>query len=604
MKNTKHKPQVDEELRALSRSPFGFYYRRYWRSFGLGVFGLALTDLLDVLPPLLIKMAIDQLTNHAPFSAVVQTALIFLGLTCSTALARYLWRMAWGHFEHAAGEDLRKKLFAKCTQLGPSHYQKTSVGEIMSLATNDINAFRMGVGPGTLVLLDGLFLMTFMLPIMAWLSWSLTWKTLILMPLLPFIIRRMESLIHKYFNKQQELFSQLSTATQELTSGIRVIKAYGRQAQQLTDFNKISVKYQNAANRTARLDAFFQPVMEFGITSGIVILLFLASDPDTTQALSVGTFVAFFQYIRKMSWPMTAIGLGITMREEGRASFARIDQLLQTDSDILYEGTAPVKTFAELEVRNLSFTYPSTSTPALNDVSFRLKAGETLGVIGPVGSGKSTLIKLLTRQYPFPPKTIFINGSPLEDLKEEQLRNLITIVPQEPFLFSQSIRDNLSLGLTSPPNLELLQNITKQVNIHGEIIDIPGAYEAELGERGVNLSGGQKQRLTLARALVRQSALTIFDDALSAVDANTESAILNQLQKKIPANRDQRSSSIIVTHRLASVRYADKIIVLNHGRVEAYGTHHELTTISPTYIDLCRLQGFRSQSVSGVRELQ
>ncbi len=583
----------DEELKRLNRAPFAYYYRKYWRSFGLGVVGLFATNALDALPPLIIKRVVDQLTTKASHHQILQTALLFLGVTILTAGTRYVWRMAWGYFQNAAGEDLREQLFAKCTRLGPSFYQKQTVGNIMSLATNDNTAFRMAIGPGTLVFLDGIFILALTLPIMAWLSWSLTWKTLILMPFLPLLIRKVEALINKYFREQQDAFAELSAHAQEMVSGIRVIKSYRQQERQLALFNEISRRYQKAGNQTARVEALFHPLMEFGVASGVVILLFLAGSLDAASAISVGTFVAFFQYIRKMTWPMTAIGLGVTMLQEGRTSFARIQSLLNTTSDIEYEGGYPVPEFHDLEVRHLTFYYEGNPHPSLDDVSFRLRRGETLGIIGPVGAGKSTLIKVISRLYAVPPNTIFINDVPLEKIDTDQLHALLGLVPQDPFLFSDTIRENMSLGLEQTPELATLNSMAQQVSLHREIMEIPGGYDAELGERGVNLSGGQKQRLTLARALIRKSPLIIFDDALSAIDAETEAAILDELRHPKNFHTQKENTSIIITHRLASVRFADKLLVLNNGKVEAWGTHQELAQVSPTYRNLCQLQNFQ-----------
>jgi ATP-binding cassette subfamily B multidrug efflux pump len=300
--------------------------------------------------------------------------------------------------------------------------------------------------------------------------------------------------------------------------------------------------------------------------------------------VSIGEFFAFYQYIQRMVWPMEALGVAIGHLQEGWASFRRIREVLEFQADVPDLGDVELEKLETLEVRHLSFAYPGSKLQVLEDVSFRLKRGECLGVVGTTGSGKSTLVELLTRQYPVPPETILINGISVERIKISSLRRLISVVPQEAFLFSRQVSENLALGVEAW-DLDDVRETAGQVRLDREIESWPDGYQALVGERGVNLSGGQKQRLTLARALIRRAPLVILDDALSAVDAKTEESILIHLRDEL-----SKTTSLVVSHRLASVRSADQILVLNAGRAEACGRHEELVRTSPTYQMLNEMQ--------------
>jgi ATP-binding cassette subfamily B protein len=315
-----------------------------------------------------------------------------------------------------------------------------------------------------------------------------------------------------------------------------------------------------------------------------VLLLLLGTDSVIRESVTLGQFFAFYQYIQRMIWPMSAIGVGLGNVQEGRASFRRIQEVLEFAPDVPDTGELEVSELQTLEVRDLSFSYPGSSLKVLDGISFKLNRGECLGLVGLTGSGKSTLVDLLVRQYPVPPGTILINGISVEKISLKSLRALIGAVPQEAFLFSRKVAENMALGLDFW-DFEDVREAAEHVRLDQEIESWPGRYEALVGERGVNLSGGQKQRMTLARALIRNAGLVILDDALSAVDAKTEETILAQLHDEL-----SRTTSIVISHRLASVREADQILVLKNGRIECRGRHEELIRISPTYQALNELQ--------------
>lgn len=582
-----------DSLSNLIARPFRFFISQQPRVFFIGLAALFLTDLFDALYPLALKVLIDLVAAGRTGTALLKATGVFFAIMVSTSVFRYIWRAYFGQFQHGVAEDLRNRIFHKFTSLGASFFQKHPVGELMSLISNDVHTFRMAAGPGVLVLLDGIFISASVLPIMISLSWDWTWKTLIFLPLLPFFISRMERLIHRRYKLQQDRFSEMSGSTQELVSGIRVIKSYAQEEGQTKNFNKYSRLYEQACNRTAFIDAVFDPAMQFTVATGSVILLWLGSPQVIRAAMSLGTFYAFHRYIQKMMWPMTAVGAGVTMIQQGRASMDRIAQLLQEPLDLPDNGKVEIDRFEKLEVRNLSFTYPGSSQPTLKNISFELHHGETIGIVGAVGAGKSTLVQLLCRLYPVPEDKIFINGIEIHQISQKSLRELFALVPQDAFLFSENIIDNISLGLPATASLEETRHFAQVVNIDAEIEELPARYETYLGERGVNVSGGQKQRLTIARALIRNAPVVIFDDSLSAVDSQTENKILNQIHHTLTLNR----TAIIISHRLGTLSEAHRIIVLKDGQVEAIGSARDLISRSATYRELHRLQNQKEASL-------
>lgn len=572
--------------RLLNR-PFIHYMKAHPRSFTLGVGALLCTNVLDILTPLTIKMGIDAISSKDQ-SALSWAIMAYLGVMIGVTTFRYFWRIYFGRFHHRVAEDLRNRIFGKLTVLGPNFYQTHPVGQLMSLMTNDVNSFRMAIGPGVLILLDAVTLVLMIVPVMISLSWDWTWKTLILLPLIPFLIRKIESLIRERYRVQQDRLSEVSGYAQEIVSGIRVIKGFAQEENQRQRFNSFSKDYELACNRVAKVDSAFHPVMESGVALGSVILLWFCTPEVMQGAVTLGTFVAFHEYIKRMIWPMSAIGMGVSMLEQGRASFDRIREILQTDTDIPDHGDQEIENFEHLEIRGLSYRYTGAPTDALKDVSLRIHAGETIGIVGPVGAGKSTLLHILSRLLPVEPGRVLINGKSLEMVQRRSLNRLISYVTQDAFLFSETIGDNVALGLNKHPGLELITDSVSRVNLDHEIRSLPEGYETYLGERGVNLSGGQKQRLTIARALIRRSPLVLLDDSLSAVDGKTEKSIIQTLKQARSENPSQ--TVLVVSHRLATLMHADRIVVLNKGRVEAIGTHNELIEMSETYRHLHELQ--------------
>jgi ATP-binding cassette subfamily B multidrug efflux pump len=574
----------------LKTHPLWFYIKRNRTFFFLGMLFLLITNTVDGLYPLIIKRGIDQIVDGKSASEIAPTALIFFVTMSFLAGSRYCWRVYFGRYHTLAAEDLRNRIFRHLTTMGPQFFKKNPIGELMSLITNDVQSFRQAIGSGVLVLVDGVSIIAIVLPIMIWMQPSWTFKTLVFLPLVPILIWKVTKLIFDRYKTQQDKLSELSGYSQETVAGIRVIKSFAREENQLSGYNILSRGFEKACNRVASVDSLFVPVMQFGVATGTVILLFVAADDIISGAATIGTLVAFQRYIHKMVWPMTALGMGLSQFQKGMASFSRIKDILKQKTDIPDEGSIEIKNFENLKVQNLTFQFPENTSPVLKNISFEVQAGQKVGIVGPVGSGKTTLFHLLTRLYPSPAGTIYVNGHEIQQITQRSLHLQMAFVPQEPFLFSESIAENMRMGIELHAPEGDVVHWAQVVDIKNEIEDLPEKFHSELGERGVNLSGGQKQRLTIARGLMTRAPLILLDDSLSAVDHKTEKIIQSQLA----GHMESKKTQMIIAHRLSSVEDADQIIVLNQGEIEAIGKHRELIESSPTYRRMAEIQGYLS----------
>lgn len=568
----------------LLKSPLLYYIKKNPRAVTVGMLSLLITNFLDALYPLVIKEGLDQIESKAPLNDLSRTALILFTIMASLALTRYGWRMGFGYFHTKSAEHIRRKIFNHISGMSPQFFQKNTVGELMSLITNDVQSFRQAIGPGLLILADGIMMAAVILPIMLNLNASWTLQTLIFLPIVPFLTWKVLTLIHSRFKEQQEKFAEITSFAQENISGIRVIKSYSLEKIRLQKFEQMSSEFEQKCNRVAIVDSLYGPAMEFGVASGAVILLFIAQNDLVTGATTIGTFFAFHRYIQKMVWPMTALGMGLSMFQKGWASFDRIKQSLTTLPQIQDLGSLELGEIQTLEFQNVTFTYPLAPSPALQNISFTLKSGSQLGIIGSVGSGKSTLLHLLMRFFEPQAGRILINGKDIKEYSMHSLRHQMTLIPQESFLFSDTVIENLNFARFDPLNQGEVQSLLETVDLTDEIENLPQQLESQLGEKGVNLSGGQKQRLAIARGLARESSLIILDDTLSAVDTKTELKVKSLLRKQSCQTR------IIVAHRLTSISESDLVLVLKEGTVEFFGSPDVARHESPTFKNILYLQ--------------
>ncbi len=579
-------------MELINKNPFFFYIKMFRKEFLTGLFFLLITNALDAYYPFILKDAIDQISSGQPGENLFYTALQFFALMSTLAATRFLWRTIFGKYHTYSAEDLRDKIFSHLKTLGPRFFAKNPIGELMSLITNDVQAVRQALGGGLLTLVDGVSIIILVLPMMIYLNADWTWKTLIFLPAVPFLISKVMKLIYSSFKIQQDRLSDVAAFSQELISGIRVVKGFAQEDNRLIKYNIESRKLEDASNKVSKIDALFMPIMEFGVASGSVILLLLISKTPELEAISIGSIVAFQRFIHKMVWPMSALGFSMSQIQKGMASFSRIEKFLKEVTDIPNDGKLQLEEIKTITVENLSFKYPDTDVYALKNINFEIKQGETVGIVGPVGSGKTTLINLIARLHPKTEGEIYYNSLPSHDFDQLSFYNKVSLVPQEAFLFSDTIEENISFGLPQVLKQEYLNSLTNTVDIYHEVNDLEHQFKSQLGERGVNLSGGQKQRLTIARSLAMNSDLIILDDSLSAVDLKTENKIKSELSKI------GYRTKIIVTHRLSSILKADKIIVVCAGQIEAIGNHESLLQNSSTYKKMAEIQGYLPQELA------
>lgn len=542
----------------LLRHPFWFYVKTHPRAIAVGLSTLVLTNVLDGLWPLVLKEGLDQIAAKAPLSDLGRTTLIFFLIMASMAVSRFAWRMGFGYFQTAIGENLRRRAFRRLSELTPRFFQSRPVGELMSLLVNDVQNFRQAMGSGLLVFLDGVIILAVILPIMISMNASWTLKSLAFLPAVPVLIWWVTKKIHMAAKSQQEVFARLTGHVQETVTGMRVLKGFALEDRRLRSFQHANADYERASNRLARIDAVFGPIMELGVTSGTVIFLFVARDDLLAGSATIGSFVAFHRYIMKTVWPMTALGMGLSQLQKGFGSFERVAGLLRENPELRPAGSRALVRFESLELRRVGVRYPGRETWALRGLDLALRPGQRLGLQGPVGSGKSTLLALLTRQMDPDEGEILLNGHPLHEYSLETVRGVFTLVPQDVFLFNESVSDNISFA-TEDADLERVRAAAHDVDIADEINSWPDSYEALLGERGVNLSGGQKQRLALARGILRNSPVLLLDDVLSAVDTRTErkiEAVLGNLRKA-------GSAQILVSHRETTLSTCDTVVRLS-----------------------------------------
>jgi ATP-binding cassette subfamily B protein len=537
--------------------------------------------------PQVIKGSIDDLTS----GGMVQDDLIKYGLAIGgiallIGFFRYFWRFLIQGTARKIEEALRNRLFSHLQTLSLSFFQETKTGDLMAHATNDIEAVRMAVGMGLVAITDTLVLGVSSIVFMILIDARLTLFAIIPMPFIALVTTRFSKLVHHQFESVQASFSRLTEQVRESLAGIRVVKAFVQEEYERGKLGHIGEEYVGKNLRLIRVWGMFFPLIMLLANLGTVIVLWLGGKGTILGTITAGGFVAFMTYLGILTWPMMALGWVINLIQRGSASMGRINKILDTQPQIADRPRLRPMTKLEgrIEFRDLTFSYKTGSPPALRDITLRVNPGEFLAMVGRTGTGKTTLCNLIPRLFDPPPGHLFIDGREIHDIPIRPLRESIGYVPQDTFLFSSSIRENIIFG-NPRASEEEIANAARIAQIDGDIEAFPMGIETVIGEKGVTLSGGQKQRIAIARAILLSPQIMILDDALSSVDTQTEERIWNGL-KGILEGR----TCIVASHRLSSIKEADKIIVLDDGEVKEMGDHRSLLSMNGIYAEIYRRQ--------------
>lgn len=565
----------------------GWFFKERKKQYLLGIFLLLIVAFLGVLPPRIIGFVVDRISQG---TLTPQYLLQWLGILAAAAIVMYVLRYAWRLMIFGSSillaRNLRERLFQHFTQMSPAFYQKRRVGDLMAHATNDLQAVQQTAGAGVLTLVDSIATGGFVIAAMAiTIDWKLTLIVLLPMPLMAYMTNYYGKLMHKRFHGAQQAFSGLNDKTQESISGMKVIKTFGQEQQDIEDFTKMSERVVAENIRVARVDSLFDPTISAIIGICYFLTISFGSYFVVRGDMTIGDLVAFTAYLGLLVWPMLAFGWLFNIVERGRASYDRIRLLLAEPIDIDDRKDAlDEEPAGDLTVSLERFQFTGDQREALKDVYFTVKRGETLGIAGKTGSGKSAILRLLLREFDNYEGSIFFGGYSIDRYKKQRLRQAIGYVPQDHFLFSTSIAGNIAFARPDA-GLEEVQQAAALAYIHEDIVNFTDGYATMVGERGVSLSGGQKQRISIARALMTKPELLILDDSLSAVDAKTEEAILKALKKTRTGK-----TTIITSHRLSAIQHAHQILVMDNGTVAEIGSHEELMRKKGRYYEMYELQ--------------
>jgi ATP-binding cassette subfamily B protein len=569
------------------------YFKKYRRSYVVGTICVFLTNGIWILFPLIIRRAVDDLNLGITRHKLVTYALLLLAVAGIKGVFQFLTRWIVIGVSREIEFDLRNDLFRHLEGLSYSYYQRTRTGDIMARATNDLNAVRMLLGPAIMYSANTVVFTAGALAFMLSISPKLTLYAFLPLPIVSITIQHFGRKIHERFERIQAMFSDISARAQENFSGARVIRAYVQEEAEIAAFETANQEYIKRSLKLVRLMGMLWPTLETMLGLAIVLVLWLGGREVIAGNITVGGFVAFNTYMVQLTWPVIALGWVINIFQRGTASMGRINEILVEkpeieDSDAIQvksrtgEALVPTQIQGEIEFRHLNFFY--NSTPVLRDINLRIPAGSSLAIVGPTGSGKTTLVSLIPRIYDAEPGSVLIDGIPIREYPIATLRRNLGFVPQETFLFSETVRENIAFGKEDATD-EDVRSAAQAASIAGEIESFPEQYRTLVGERGITLSGGQKQRTAIARAIIRNPRILILDDALSSVDTHTEDKILNHLREIM-----QGRTTIFISHRVSTVRNADRIAVLHAGRIVELGTHDELVAKDGYYTDLYNKQ--------------
>ncbi len=568
-----------------------YFFKYKWR-FLLGILFIVGSNWFKVEMPRFFGDTTDELTNWSATNNsddilfyALKVGGYFLILSLISGIFLFLMRQTIIVMSRLIEYDLKNEIYKHYQKLNYSFYKKNNTGDLMNRISEDVSHVRMYLGPGVMYTINLAVLSILVIINMVSISVPLTIAVLIPLPIMSFLIYTVASKINSISKTVQEEQSNMSTIAQETFTGIRVIKAYSRLAEAKTKFNRSAENYKNKNMRLVLVNSFFMPTIFLLIGVSTIVCIYLGGLLYYDKSITPGNIMTFIFYVNMLTWPFASIGWVTSLTQRAAASQGRINEFLKTEPEIVNNSTAPFDFQGAIEFKNVSYTYKNSGIQAIKDLSFKLEKGETLGIVGRTGSGKSTILKLLMRQIDPDQGEIIIDGVNIKDINMESYRDQTGIVPQEVFLFSDTIKNNLEFGsVEGDVSEERLIEVTKLAHVYHNIIEFKDKFNTLLGERGVNLSGGQKQRLSIARALIRNPKLLILDDCLSAVDTETEEIILDNLKKT------GSTTSIVVSHRISSIRNATHIINVEDGSVKESGTHQKLISLNGIYAEMYKKQ--------------
>ncbi|MFE0506106.1 ABC transporter ATP-binding protein [Peribacillus butanolivorans] len=550
-----------------------WYFKEQWQRYTWAILFLCLVNIMEVIPPKLVGNAIDDMNNgNMTQEGIMKYVIYLLIVLCVSYLFGYLWSYLLFGGGNLVERKLRSGFMGHLLKMTPAFYEKNRTGDLMARATNDLKAISLTAGFGILTLVDSvLFTITVVIMMGATISWQLTIAAVLPLPIMALMMQIYVKKIYKRFTDAQAAFGNLNDKVLESISGVRVIRAYVQEREDEKRFDEMTEDVYRKNLEVAKIDALFDPTISIIIGISYLISLGYGAYLVFQQTITLGGLVSFNVYLGMLIWPMIAVGELINVMQRGNASLDRVQDTLSYEADVK-NSLKPerISNPEDIKFDQVSFTYPSSTVVNLSNISVQLERGQTLGIVGKTGSGKTTFVKQLLREYPLGNGEIAFSDMPLEKLELEDIRKWIGYVPQDHFLFSKSVRDNILFGKLDATEDELAEAI-RLADFEKDLTMLPKRLETLVGEKGVALSGGQKQRISIARALIKNPEILILDDSLSAVDAKTETTIIENIQ-----NERSGKTTIITTHRLSAVQHADRIIVLDSGEIIQEGTHEDL----------------------------
>jgi ATP-binding cassette subfamily B multidrug efflux pump len=565
---------------------FAVYFRPYKRSLAIGVVCIFASVVFGLLVPAVVGRAVDELRTGVTWEKLTRYALLILGVSVVSGVFLFLQRRILIGMSRHVEYDLRQDFYSHLQRLPLSFFQSNRTGDLMARATNDLAAVRQLAGPMIMYTLQTVFVVIIILPLMLRISVRLTLLLFLTMPLVSLTVKYFGQQVHVRFEKIQEFFSHISARAQENFSGVRVVRAYAQEDAEIEVFKSLNRQYAERNLALVRISAMMRPLLTFVIGAGYVLIIWYGGRLAVRGQITPGQVVEFILYLTQLIWPLIALGYVVNLYQRGTASWKRMNAIFAIEPAIadVSGGREQPAIQGRIEFRHLTFAYGEHSAPVLRDINLEIEAGQTVAFVGRTGTGKSTLVNFVPRLIEAPPGTVFVDGVSVRDYPLAQLRAAIGYVPQETFLFSDTLAENIAFGVLRAEPAEVAW-AAEVAGLTEDVGDFPDGFETLVGERGLTLSGGQKQRTAIARAIIRQPKILILDDALSSVDTYTEEKILGQLRGVM-----RERTSIIVSHRVSTVRDADLICVLDGGSIVERGTHDELLARGGEYAALYERQ--------------